>query len=57
MQTFLGREVEIDKCELLGKIEGSFGKSGKVKVAFKESIEGQIIEGAEVTLHYTKWYS
>lgn len=57
LQNFVGKEVKIDKCELVGRIEGGFGKSGKVKVLFKESIEGQIIEGAEVHLEYTKWYS
>lgn len=46
LQTFIGKEVIIDKCELVGKIESAFGKSGKVKVMFKESIEGHIIEGA-----------
>lgn len=57
LQNFVGKEVSIDKCELVGRIEGGFGKSGKVKLLFKESIEGKIIEGAEVHLEYTKWYS
>jgi selenocysteine-specific elongation factor len=56
LQGFIGKEVWIDKCNLVGKIDAGFGNSGKVKVAFKESIEGRIIEGAEVTLKYVKWY-
>ena len=56
LQNFMGKEVQIDKCEQLGKIDSSFGKSGKVKVIFKQSIEGMIIEGAEVVMNYTKWY-
>ena len=56
LQNFIGKEVLIDKCELVGKIEGGFGKSGKVKVMFKQNIEGMVIEGAEVVLNYTKWY-
>jgi len=35
LQTFIGKEVAIDKCDLIGKIDSSFGKSGKVKVMFK----------------------
>ena len=38
LQTFIGKEVAIDKCEQAGRIEGGFGKSGKVKVMFKEGI-------------------
>ena len=40
LQFFIGKEVEIEKH--IGKIDGGFGKSGKVKVIFKESIEGQL---------------
>jgi hypothetical protein len=29
----------------LGKIESGFGKSGKVKVSFKENIVGNLVEG------------
>lgn len=50
LQNFAGKEVTVDKCEQKGRIEGGFGKSGKVKVIFKDSIAGQIIEGAEVHL-------
>ncbi len=57
LQNFIGKEVAIDKCGERGRIEGGFGKSGKVKIVFKESIAGQIIEGAEVLLEYTKWYN
>ena len=35
LQNFIGNEVLIDKCDVVGRIDGSFGKSGKVKVAFK----------------------
>jgi ribosomal protein L35AE/L33A len=38
--------VYIEECKLIGKIETSFGNSGKVKVTFKDSIEGLISEGA-----------
>lgn len=54
LQFFIGKEVEIDKY--IGKIDGGFGKSGKVKVIFKDSIEGQLSEGVEVVMKYTKWY-
>ena len=57
LQAFLGKEISIDKCEVVGKIDSAFGKSGKVRVVFKESIEGKIIEGAEVVLNFTKWYN
>ena len=56
LENFMQKEVKIEGCELLGKIEGSFGKSGKVKVGFKEAIDGKIDEAAVVTLNYTKWY-
>jgi hypothetical protein len=35
LQAFIGKDVWIDKCPIIGKIDAGFGNSGKVKVAFK----------------------
>lgn len=35
VQTFIGKEVLIEALNISGKIEGSFGKSGKVRIMFQ----------------------
>lgn len=37
IQNFVGKEISLQSGEV-GKIEGSFGKSGKVRVIFKEAL-------------------
>lgn len=52
LEGFVGKEVRVG--QRIGRVEGGFGKSGKVKVMFKEV--GPAAEGTEVLLEYTKWY-
>lgn len=47
IQKFVGKEVKLSNGQV-GKIDGAFGKSGKVRAVFKESIEGIGVEGSEV---------
>ena len=56
LQQFIGKEVTVQQTGQVGKIDGSFGKSGKVRVCFKESLQGAEIEGTEIVLKYNKWY-
>jgi hypothetical protein len=39
-----------------GKIDGPFGKSGKVRAIFKSGIEIPEVEGRQVFMNYIKWY-
>ena len=38
IQLFMGKEIEIEKTGNKGKIIGSFGNSGKVKVYFEKDV-------------------
>lgn len=57
IKEFIGKEVTIEGYESQkGRIDGSFGKSGKVRVMFKSVIEVPDVEGKQVFMNYTKWY-
>jgi selenocysteine-specific elongation factor len=57
IKEFVGKDVTIEGYpNQKGKIDGSFGKSGKVRVIFKNIIEVPDIEGKNVLMKYTKWY-
>jgi len=40
----------------VGRIEGTFGKSGKIRVIFKEMLKSLELEGTEAAFGFKKWY-
>lgn len=56
ISTFLNKEVKIDDLGLVGKISGSFGSSGKVKVTFNKNVKEEHpgIVGKEVYIENKK---
>ena len=57
LKIFNGLRVKLTETGTWGKIEGLFGKSGKIKVRMEEPIEADLLDnlvGSQVELHYTK---
>lgn len=55
VQQFVGREVVLVTGDA-GRIDGTFGKSGKIRVVFKEMLKSLDLEGSEVSFGFRKWY-
>lgn len=58
LKVFVGLRVMITETKQYGKIEGTFGKSGKLKVRLDEpideSVDLKLILNSTVELHYKK---
>ena len=57
LQQFIGKEVKIEGLDIPGKIQGTFGNAGKIRVTLNNvPAPGQLegIEGKKVTLEYVK---
>lgn len=55
VQQFIGKEVRLENGDI-GRIDGAFGKSGKIRVIFKEMLKSLELEGSEVGFGFRKWY-
>ena len=55
VQQFVGKQVVLSNGDV-GKIDGAFGKSGKIRVIFKEMLKTLELDGQEVTFGFKKWY-
>lgn len=58
LKVFDGLKVILTETKQTGKIEGTFGKSGKIKVKLDEPIDGSVdlstIMNSQIELHYKK---
>ncbi len=53
LKVFDGLKVILTETKQVGKIEGTFGKSGKLKVRLETPITTEIVN-SQVELHYKK---
>ena len=56
LKVFDGLRVQLSVTKEWGKIEGTFGKSGKIRVRMDEPIQVDLKEivGSQIELHYKK---
>ena len=53
MKVFDGLKVVLTETKQVGKIEGTFGKSGKIKVRLETPLTVDVVN-TQVELHYKK---